>query len=47
MTPHAPFLVDEPDSLGKDGFGHVDFADALRSVVTDLSRDGRLSKAYQ
>jgi len=35
MTPHAAFLVDEPDSLGKDAFGHADNADALRSIVTD------------
>jgi KAP family P-loop domain len=35
MTPHAPFLVDEPDSLGKDAFGHIDYADALHSIVTD------------
>ncbi len=35
MTPHAPFLVDEPDSLGKDAFGHTDYAAALRSIVTD------------
>lgn len=35
MAPHAPFLVDEPDSLGKDAFGHTDYADALNSIVTD------------
>jgi hypothetical protein len=35
VTPHAPFLTDEPDSLGQDAFGHTDYADALHSIVTD------------
>ena len=35
MTPHAPFLTDEPDSLGADAFGHTDYAETLHSIVTD------------
>jgi hypothetical protein len=35
MTTHAPFLTDEPDSLGADAFGHTDYAETLHSIVTD------------
>lgn len=37
VTPHAPFLTDEPDPLSSDAFGHGDYADALHSIVTDSS----------
>jgi len=37
VTPHAPFLTDEPDPLSTDAFGHGDYADALHSIVTDSS----------
>jgi len=36
LTPHAPFLTDEPDSLSADAFGHTDYAEALHSIVTDV-----------
>jgi KAP-like P-loop domain-containing protein len=35
LTPHAPFLTDEPDSLSADAFGHTDYVEALHLIVTD------------